>query len=308
MGRRCSPTGDGAHSHKDPCGRRSARAGGGRVTFVGNPTYLDGMGRQTKRGGIKTKPRCAARNASRPNSPGRLPSRQKVSEHMSDASKSGANQAILIHSEHDGGAPNVSRQVETLDNFVLDLVAISAARRTTARGGMRWRGSIALGRAIAPVSAGAADITAGAAEPSPRPTSHVGSPPDEGRADGSPPVAQQLETPTFIFRLSPFVARRKRGARPVPQGPSLCPEKHKAGHEAYAIDYRPRSRDAADATGAWAGDARTSDASAAGGRFILFQSRPSGTGRKGGGSEAEREGAAKRRRMASLQTSKKGNV
>jgi hypothetical protein len=36
-------------------------------------------------------------------------------------------------------------------------------------------GSIALGRAIAPVSAGA-----GAAEPSPRPTSHVGGPPDEG--------------------------------------------------------------------------------------------------------------------------------
>jgi hypothetical protein len=38
-------------------------------------------------------------------------------------------------------------------------------------------GSIALGRARAPVSA---DITARAAEPSPRPTSRVGGPPDEG--------------------------------------------------------------------------------------------------------------------------------
>ena len=99
---------------------------------------------------------------------------------MSDTTKSGANQALLIHSEHDGGAPNVSRQVETLDDFVIDLVEISAARRATARGGMRWRSSIALGRAIAPVSAGAADVIAGAAEPSPRPTSRVGGPPNEG--------------------------------------------------------------------------------------------------------------------------------
>ena len=37
-------------------------------------------------------------------------------------------------------------------------------------------GSIALGRTIALFSAG----PAGAAEPSPRPTSRVGSPPDEG--------------------------------------------------------------------------------------------------------------------------------
>jgi hypothetical protein len=58
---------------------------------------------------------------------------------MSDTTRSGANQALLIHSEHDGGAPNVSRQVETLDDFVIDLVAISAARRTTVRGARRWR-------------------------------------------------------------------------------------------------------------------------------------------------------------------------
>ena len=95
---------------------------------------------------------------------------------MSYTTKSGAYQALLIHSKHDGGAPNVSRQVDTLDEFVIDLVASSATRRATARGGMRWRSSIALGRAIAPVS----DITAGAAEPSPRPTSRVGGPPDEG--------------------------------------------------------------------------------------------------------------------------------
>jgi hypothetical protein len=96
---------------------------------------------------------------------------------MSDMTKSGAYQALLIHYEHDGGAPNVSRQVETLEDFVIDLVAISAAQRATARGGMRWRSS---GRAIAPISAGAADITAGAAERTPRPTSRVGGPADEG--------------------------------------------------------------------------------------------------------------------------------
>ena len=75
-------------------------------------------------------------------------------------------------------------------------------------------GSIALGRAIAPVSAGAADNRRRGRTFS-RPTSRVGRPRDEGRADGSPPVAQRLETPTFIFQLSPFVGRRKRGARPV---------------------------------------------------------------------------------------------
>jgi hypothetical protein len=48
---------------------------------------------------------------------------------MSDTTRSGANQALLIHSEHDGGAPNVSRRLADQINRMGRAMNGSARRR-----------------------------------------------------------------------------------------------------------------------------------------------------------------------------------